>query len=157
MALVPFQFQIHLWNWRIAKRFGTACSRDGSGNGRLRTETLEIFSKFRKKYVILAPLKPPLIHPMMRCWELGTWRYLLSCDEWRRFTRTIAASRPKMSQSTGTTASALAATMKIYPRFACDVDFIPFMPLAETLCYLCSQPKCYAFYASKVELCRFLC
>ena len=60
MALVPFQFQIHLWNWRIAKRFGTACSRDGSGNGRLRTETLENFSKFRKKSVILAPLKPPL-------------------------------------------------------------------------------------------------
>ena len=60
MALVPFQFQIHLWNWRIAKRFGTACSRDGSGNGRLRTETLGKFSKFRKKSGILAPLKPPL-------------------------------------------------------------------------------------------------
>ena len=63
MALVPFQFQIHLWNWRIAKIFGTACSRDGSGNGRLRTETLENFSKFRKKSGILAPLKPPLSRP----------------------------------------------------------------------------------------------
>ena len=39
--------------------------RDGSGNGRLRTETLENFSKFRKKSGILAPLKPPL------SWTLG--------------------------------------------------------------------------------------
>ena len=64
-ALVSFQFQIHLWNWRIAKRFGTACSRDGSGNRRLRTETLEFFSKFRKKSGILAPSKPPLRPPML--------------------------------------------------------------------------------------------
>ena len=60
MALVP-ELQIHLWNWRISKRFGTSSSRFGYGNGRLRTETLEIFSKFRKKSVILAPLKLPLI------------------------------------------------------------------------------------------------
>ena len=62
MALIPELFQIHLWNWRIAKRFGTSCSRYGSGNGWLRTETIEFFSKFRKKYGILTPLKPPLKH-----------------------------------------------------------------------------------------------
>ena len=28
MALVPESFQIQLWNWRIAKRFGTSISRD---------------------------------------------------------------------------------------------------------------------------------
>ena len=74
-----------------------------------------------------------------------------------KFTRTIAASRPKMIQSTGTSASVLASTIKKYMLdYARDVDFMPFMPLADTLCSLCSQPKRYTFYASKVELCCFL-
>ena len=49
MALVPFQFQIHLWNWEIARRFGTACCRDGSGKGLLRTENAGNFFQIPKK------------------------------------------------------------------------------------------------------------
>ena len=73
MALVPELFQIQLWNWRIAKRFGTSSSRVGYGNRRLRTETLEKNSEFRKKYGIFAPLKPPRITPQDKFeWKLIT-------------------------------------------------------------------------------------
>ena len=85
----------------------------------------------------------------MRCWEHdGIYCCTMSHDE---FTRTFAASRPKMSQSTGTSASAPAPWWFNMLDYARDVDFMPFMLPTEMLCLLCPQPKCYAFYAPNLN------